>query len=397
MSRAIVPQSKRNGLSKAAGELFAVGKQGMEMGMIKEAHKMFKELTATRQRIKSAKPVKQTVEQRSKVSAAPTAFGISSNDVVRVVLKNTTPTMARMSGVSYLGPVQSPSVLSTLPTVSTFSSSNPITFKDRLQVLASTYDKYVFNSVRLKYVPAVGTSTAGKVGIAIDRDYTDPPQTGSWGETISYEAVASGTVWSQHSCSIKRDSNEKRTYFTNLASGVEIRETEQFKFYAYTQGVPINTFCGDLYLEYDIDLISPVYAPHELSSVLPIAGTFISSGTASYLTALSSSCTITGLPVGDGTRMIYEVMFNGIAPGSTALTIGAGLGAPNYFPQIVGTYRYFVRALRNSPLNQLFSVYLDLPAALNDGTVLYNGTAAAVVLSNANSFAYRQVTFPARD
>lgn len=317
---------RKNNLSRAAGVLSTVARVTNDMGLTKQALDMYKDLSNKRAAQRKPQPRKQqTVNQRSVKMQAPTSFGISSNDVVRAVVKRSTPTMARMSGVSYLGAIQSGSNSSSFPMVALFTSSNPITFQDRLQIHASTYDKYVYNSVRLKYVPAVGTSTSGKVCIAIDRDYSDPPQSTNWGETISYESVASGTVWSEHSCMMKRDPSEKRSYFTNLASGLDLRETEQFKFYAYIQGVPVNTFCGDLYLEYDIELVSPVYAPSELNAAFTRAGTFTT--TASVLNSAPSNVwTISGLPSSDQKRPIYEVVFN-VAPNTTNIQFGSATGA----------------------------------------------------------------------
>lgn len=383
-------RGRANGLARMAGAAVNIARQANDMGFFKDAQKVYKQLSANRakSRAERNKPKQQTVNQRSTKTAAPTSFGISSNDVVRAVVQKSTSTMSRMTGVSYLGPVIAPSVVGSLPQVATFCSSNPVTFQDRLQIHASTYDKYVYNSVKLRYVPAIGTSIAGKVAIAIDRDYTDPPQTATWGETISYESVASGTVWSEHSCSMKRDPSEKRSYFTNLASGVDSRETEQFKFYAYVQGVAASTFCGDLYLEYDINLVSPVYAPSELAVALNTSSTNYVQSTCTNSSA-SSIWTMAGLPIEDGSRDVYEVIFS-IPPSTAGITLFNATGAA-WTPPVTGSYRLFARG--NSPTTRTVTLHLDYASALANIAPLFQTAALGGTLFTLSTVAYRRITY----
>jgi len=390
----IVPRpGRKNNASRAAGALVSLGKLANDNGVLREALKFYKKMSQDRaKRQQQQKPVKkQTVDQRSVKTAAPTSFGISSNDVVRSVVVRSTPTMSRFTGVSYLGTVTTGPNVSSYPTVALFTSSNPVTFQDRLQIQASTYDKFVYNSVKLKYVPAVGTNTSGKVAIAIDRDYTDPPQTVNWGQCISYESVASGTVWSEHMCSMRRDPSEKRSYFTNFASGTDVRETEQFKFYAYTQGVPANTFCGDLYLEYDLELISPVYAPSELSQISENSSTVISSG-AITSSAAGQTWTVNPLPVDDNTRAIYEVVVNG-QPNTAGIQFGSLAGSAAYAPAFQGSYRLWCRPINNGTARQYF-IYTDLTAAMTGGQPLYQTAALGGTLFASTQVIFRRITYP---
>lgn len=145
---------------------------------------------------------------------------------------------------------------------------NPASFSDRLGTQARLYDKYVYHSLKLQYIPSVGTSTNGSVAMYLDRDYMDPAESPDNLQAImSAESASMGPAYSKVVTQLARDSHEKRTYFTNGATGSnDFHETEQFKAVAYfVNADTINTArtLGTFILTYDLELISPVFAPSE--------------------------------------------------------------------------------------------------------------------------------------
>jgi hypothetical protein len=155
-------------------------------------------------------------------------------------------------------------------------SLNPASFSDRLGVMAQLYDKYVYRSVKLQFVPSVGTGTNGSIAMYFDRDYMDPAETASSIASImSAENASMGPCYAKLETMMKRDPHEKRTYFTNGATGSnDPHETEQFKALAYFvngDAVGSSRNLGTFVLSYDLELISPVIAPREFFNFAPFA------------------------------------------------------------------------------------------------------------------------------
>jgi len=156
------------------------------------------------------------------------------------------------------------------------ASLNPASFPDRLGVMAQLYDKYVYRSVKLQFVPSVGTNTNGSIAMYLDRDYLDPAETASSIASImSAENASMGPCYAKLETMMKRDPHEKRTYFTNGATGSnDFHETEQFKALAYFvngDAVGSSRNLGTFVLTYDLELISPVIAPREFFNFVPFA------------------------------------------------------------------------------------------------------------------------------
>jgi len=307
-------------------------------------------------------------------SFAPVNQGFSSSSLVRQRTMSSTGTTTTIRGMTVLGQVQTGAVaIGTTPSCLFFASSNPITFADRLQIMSSTYDKFVYKRLKLSFIPQVATSTNGQIAVAIDRDYTDDPQSISWAQTLSYESVANGSVWTSHSTVIGRDPNEKRTYFNNFLGGSDLRETEQFKFYLFGVGLPAVTALGYLQLEYEIDLISPVYAPTELGSSLSTF--YMNQSTISAIfDPLSNFVSLTGLPSAPTQGDLYEIICQYRANIGTGLLIG--VGGPAYVPP-AGSTRVFARFQRIGASNT-WVIYPDYVAAAtsNSNLALYNSNAA---------------------
>nr|APG76508.1 hypothetical protein 2 [Hubei noda-like virus 19] len=369
-----------------------------------------------------ARPQKQQNRQRQprqeksgKITtlATPNNFGTSSNNLVRSQILSSTANSVVMRGTTILGQVATgANISSTQPNCAFFASSNPITFDDRMQTIASTFDKYVYRWVKLRWVPQVGTTTVGTVMIAIDRDYTDPPQTLSLASSQSYEAVAMGSVFAKQECTMRRDTHELRTYFTNFLSDVNIRDSEQFKFYVYTSGVAGGLPIGNLVLDYELELISPVFSPSELGANISKLGVFsVTTGTVAT-TAGFSAPTNSGnwnlgtaliSPADAGVGNLVEFVFQ--LP-TTAVNVGSalllGLNGSQWQPTSAGSVVLYGTVNASSISDTIFYLYPDLSSAIrgNGPTTtsvpsLYNQSTATrnLFVFTTYSFTYRWLSY----
>jgi len=339
-----------------------------------------------RQQLQSKPNVAPRARQLQQTNA-PTSMGFSGS-APSFVMKNVTKESVRMTGRTILGFANAPAVPgSNLPFPAVIASLNPVTFSDRMGTQASLYDKYVYHKAVIRYLPACGTATAGVVIIALDRDYSDPPETQSFAAAASYEGAVWGPVWQAATSSYVRDRNEKRTYFMNAIDGVDIRETEQFKAYCFGVNVASSVAMGTFVLDYDIELISPVFAPVE---VLISGFTSVVSGPALTLPATSSVALIPLAPA-NNVGTVWECFVVGAYVGTSAILIGAG-GAI-WAPGVLGCYRIFVTATNAASL----TMYLTFSAATGgSGYALYNSGAGTLPLfASGYTLWYRKVAGPA--
>jgi len=336
-----------------------------------------------------SKPKKKKKERAASMARmdAPVSSGYSSSTLVKFQQTMASSKSTTYRGCSVLGSVRtSAAATTTLPQCTFFSASNPIVFPDRLQTMASTFDKYVYKSVRLKFQPQVPSSTAGLVALCIDRDYMDPPQVSNWAQVLSYEAAVSGSVWMDHTISLKRETTERRTYFTNFTADLNFRDSEQFKFYVYTLGCPASTILGQLYLDYEIELISPVFAPEEITGATSnFQMQNVVTNTISVPT-VSNVFTFAGLPaVGTIASSLIEV----ITAGNLALpvTVTVGTTGSVWAPPVQNSFRFFLR-----PVSGGYNIFLDYPSAVSNSATanaLYNPGLATFNMITSSSTTYR--------
>lgn len=192
---------------------------------------------------------------------APVSTGVEYvTNTQSFAVVNNTPQSRFVKGKTILGFVSSGPVNGVGATLVKAFGFNPTLFTDRLSIESSLFDKYVYKNVKVVYQPACPTSTSGMIGISIDRDYCSEPTMGTWQQATSYERNVFGSVWMSHNISITRDKDEKRTYFTSCQTKVDLTETEQFRCYCFiSPGTPVNTVLGMISVEYDLELISPVF------------------------------------------------------------------------------------------------------------------------------------------
>jgi len=289
----------------------------------------------------------------------------------RVVANNATAT--RIVGSTILGVVTVPATFqSSRPALAFVASSNPSTFGDRLAYVALSYDKYVYHKATIRFVPAVSTSQSGTVILAADRDYASDPTLINLQQATSYERSVWGPVWAPLQTTYVRSPEEKRTYFMSWLENVDIRETEQFKFYAFTAlGVTAGQQLGTYVLDYDLEFTSPIFAAPTNIQQLSRGFTYAQATTCSWA-ASTTTVTLPVLPASPAAGCVFEVFISSTVLAPASLYIGFSSG-PQWAPS-AAVYRLFFYSTNSG--------YVASPtygvATASASNALYNITAGAL-------------------
>jgi len=123
-----------------------------------------------------------------------------------------------------------------------------------LHTLALSYDKFQIHKLKLHYIPIVGSNVSGRVALFHDPDSQD---LGPYDRTElgSYECVAETAPWSSVTLSIKTD-NVIRFVDDVSSSDVRLVDFGRVGFVSYA-GADNSTGLGDVFIEYEIELINP--------------------------------------------------------------------------------------------------------------------------------------------
>jgi len=284
-------------------------------------------------------------------SGAPVSVSHPQGPTYHTVTKST-PEVTSVRGRAFLGNVQSTGVSYNI--VGGTYSLNPVLLNDRLSVMATTFDKYVYKRVKVCYVPFAATSQTGQIYMYLDRDYLDPLADPSQvGQIMSAYNAISDQPWKNMSTALVRDPTEKRTYFT-LLNQAQLPETEQFRVNVYVTGNGYTGIIGQLYLEYDLDLVAPVYAPLEFAPLTNFSNAPAATGTGGLVVmqagSHSVSCNATGsfpfgIPTTDDAR-VWEVVLADVGQAGPYTTPNVTWGSPAgpAFQQSNGQTLYVVRS-----------------------------------------------------
>jgi hypothetical protein len=146
--------------------------------------------------------------------------------------------------------------------------------------LATNYEAYLFRNLAFQYMPMVGTQTPGAIMLAVDYDVMDPKPT----EKVSFMQTHGAirvSAWDSSTlvCDSKDLSKlpQRYTRKTNPFSGNGDQKTYDVGqlMLAYTGFTVANpTVVGELYVSYDIELITPqpvIYTPETFSAKMTAA------------------------------------------------------------------------------------------------------------------------------
>lgn len=132
-----------------------------------------------------------------------------------------------------------------------------------LSKLAERFESYLFRSLRVVYVPTVGTSARGSVVMAVDYDAADSAPTDKV-SLLSYHGAVKTQVWSPAVMACDRPDLQKfgvqRYIRYGTAPSPDIHAYDVGNLFVASYGADVSydkTDAGEIYLEYTVDLITP--------------------------------------------------------------------------------------------------------------------------------------------
>ena len=200
--------------------------------------------------------------QLSKTRSGPAGVGSTMQQI--------SDTVTRITGRAYVGEVSTKGKVVTAGgnCLGLVFDINPVLLNDRVAVVASTYEKYVYHGVKFTYVPQCSTSTQGSVGLAFDRDplmYSAYPSgTQFLSEVMSYEHAVLTPCWTGTQTSYARDPQELKTWFMGGTDAtLTTRETSQGNLLVYLSNVLPDVGLGFIVMDYVLDLVAPNLLPNK--------------------------------------------------------------------------------------------------------------------------------------
>lgn len=155
---------------------------------------------------------------------------------------------------------------------------NPLEFRGRLGVLASTYERFIFRRLTLRFTTTRSTSTEGSMALCYHADGnldTDAPQAFSevrqTSPNVTFNYYSPQAVLDVPLSSIGDD-----LYYVSVQASSSVSANMRQKFQGAIIGYPwspasANTKIGYLDVEYVIDLYNPTFAQVQLSSELSVS------------------------------------------------------------------------------------------------------------------------------
>jgi len=152
---------------------------------------------------------------------------------------------------------------------------NPVLLNDRVAVIATTFEKYVYQAMKFTYVPQCPTSIGGSVGLVFDRDplqiSANTQNTQFLSQVMSYEHAVLTPSYVPCATSYTRDPKELKTWFLGgVDATITTRETSQGNLLVYISNAyaaqsgtnAFNGGYGYIVMDYVLDLVAPTLMPY---------------------------------------------------------------------------------------------------------------------------------------
>lgn len=130
-----------------------------------------------------------------------------------------------------------------------------------LSILATQFESYVFRSLKFDYETQKSASTSGSLMMAVDFDAADAVPVNKQQIMAFHNAVRSA-VWEE--CQYSSDGPDLKKFgvqryirSVDLAANLDIKTYDVGNLIVATQGEADTSAIGELYVEYDVDLITP--------------------------------------------------------------------------------------------------------------------------------------------
>lgn len=127
-----------------------------------------------------------------------------------------------------------------------------------LSKLAQRFESYRFNKLKYVYETSSPTSATGTVMIVMDYDPSDPAPTDKT-QALNYRDAARSPPWCDIAISAtKEDLHKRQSYFVRSgATNNDLRLSDVGNMFLCVQGQAGSTVIGELYVEYDVSLMTP--------------------------------------------------------------------------------------------------------------------------------------------
>lgn len=152
-----------------------------------------------------------------------------------------------------------------------------------LSRIAINYESYIFENLAFSYETMAKTSLEGTVMLTVDYDAQDPPPASKLAAAM-YRNTERASPW--ENCKHVSDSKDLHKLSSNFVRpgiqppGTDIKTYDIGNFYVITQGMDVkNATCGELYVEYSVKLLTPVY--ENPATTIYAGGTAVGAGTMS--------------------------------------------------------------------------------------------------------------------
>lgn len=160
-----------------------------------------------------------------------------------------------------------------------------------LYTLARRYESYKFRSLNFRYETQAPTSTSGTMILTVDYNADASLPRGKT-QMLAMESAVRAPLWSPiNHRSLSHNLNKRATYF--VRNGDQIQSADLYdtgQLMLGSQGAPFNADMGELYVDYEVDLLTPTLPSQPVE---PVAK-YVSGGTVTGNQILGSS------PVGSG-------------------------------------------------------------------------------------------------
>jgi len=131
-----------------------------------------------------------------------------------------------------------------------------------LSSIAGRFESYLFQKLKYCYETEAPSSLGGTLVLSLDYDASDPTPA-SKQQALAYRNAVRSAPWTTccHSSDLE-DLRKQKTYFVRpagLPANTDIKEYDTGNLFAITQGVTTSgAVLGELYVEYDVLLMTPV-------------------------------------------------------------------------------------------------------------------------------------------
>lgn len=207
---------------------------------------------------KEPKPKDKPPQAPTKVVVAPAAIAVPRPRRP----KKTTPLShggVRISHSEMIGTIISSASLNTYNCSNFIANPGRSSMFPWLNSIATNYDKYRFTRFVARFIPSVGTSASGKVGIGFDYDSSDPTPANRMEFYALAESTESG-VWAPLALNIPCDNVIR---FTNTHTSVDSKLIDLGAVMVMTDLITTASLAvGDLVVDYTVELYSPQQASY---------------------------------------------------------------------------------------------------------------------------------------